>query len=143
MNLDEKNRDRTHDATPAEMDDLLAAHFASGEELTPSSGFTLSVMEALHAEASAPPPIPFPWRRVVPGLIAVLCVMAGFVVFALRELHAISGAGAGTGSHGVSLSLASGPHIHLTTLEQALCWIAASACLSIAVAAGSMRLAGR
>jgi hypothetical protein len=43
----------------------------SGEpEIVPSSGFAESVMDAVRSEAAAPPPIPFPWRRALPGLIA-------------------------------------------------------------------------
>lgn len=138
MNLDDKNRDRTHDVAQDEMETLLAAHFSRDEELTPSSGFALSVMDSLHAEVSAPPPIPFPWRRVVPSLIAVLCVMVGFTVFAFRELRTITATGT-TLRHGL-LSPTSLPQMHLTPLEQALCWIAMATCLSIAAVAGCMRL---
>jgi hypothetical protein len=139
MSPNEKNRDLTHTSAPDDVDSLLRAHFAAGEELTPSSGFALSVMESLHAETSAPPPIPFPWRRVVPGLVAVLCAMTGFGVFALRELRTVSATVGG--SHSMLLSLASGQQIHLTPLEQALGWIAMATCVSIAVVAGCMRLA--
>ena len=38
--------------------------------LAPSSGFRASVMEAVHHEASAPPPIPFPWRKGGLALVA-------------------------------------------------------------------------
>ena len=134
MKLNDKNRDRTHGAAPDELDSLLAVHCSAGDDLAPSSGFALSILETLQAEASAPPPIPFPWRRVVPGLIVVLCAMASFGVFALHELRA-------AGSHSMLLSLTSGQHIHLTTLEQAFAWIAIATCLSIAAVAGCMRLA--
>jgi hypothetical protein len=50
-----------------------------GEEIVPSSGFLDSVMDAVRAEASAPPPIPFPWKRALPGLIAAV-VMLGVVL---------------------------------------------------------------
>jgi hypothetical protein len=42
---------------------------ASEEPLIPSSGFLASVMERVHEEATAPPPIPFPWKRTVPGMV--------------------------------------------------------------------------
>ncbi len=43
----------------------------SGEaDIVPSSGFVSSVMAAVHREASAPPPIAFPWKRALPGLAA-------------------------------------------------------------------------
>ena len=46
------------------MDKILA----SEEDLVPSSGFLSSVMERIQEEAAAPPPIPFPWKRAVPGM---------------------------------------------------------------------------
>ena len=42
---------------------------ASEELLIPSSVFLASVMERVHEEATAPPPIPFPWKRTVPGMV--------------------------------------------------------------------------
>jgi hypothetical protein len=38
-------------------------------EIMPSSGFVVSVMEAVRREATAPPPIPFPWKRALPGMV--------------------------------------------------------------------------
>ena len=54
------------------------------EEIEPSSGFVASVMEAVRAEAEAPPPIPFPWVRAVPGLVAVSLLVVFFIVEFLR-----------------------------------------------------------
>ncbi len=45
------------------------------DEILPSSGFAVSVMDAVRHEAAAPPPIPFPWKRALPGL-----VMAGLAL---------------------------------------------------------------
>ena len=55
------------------------------DEILPSSGFAVSVMDTVRREAAAPPPIPFPWKRAVPGLVvaglaAVLVLAAGVVV---------------------------------------------------------------
>jgi len=50
-------------------------------EITPSSGFVRSVMAAVRSEAAAPPPIPFPWKRALPGL--AVCVFA--IVWAFQE----------------------------------------------------------
>lgn len=47
-------------------------------EIVPSSGFVASVMDAVTAEATAPP-LPFPWRRAWPlaaGLAALLMWLA-------------------------------------------------------------------
>ena len=40
------------------------------EDILPSSGFHASLMEAVRREATAPPPIPFPWKRAWPGFVA-------------------------------------------------------------------------
>ena len=47
------------------LDRILGAE----EELAPSSGFLSVVMERVREEAAAPKPIPFPWKRVVPGAV--------------------------------------------------------------------------
>jgi hypothetical protein len=46
------------------------------DEILPSSGFALSVMDAVRREAAAPPPIPFPWKRALPGLVVVGVALA-------------------------------------------------------------------
>jgi hypothetical protein len=51
-------------------DEEIDRILASEEDILPSSGFHASVMEAIHREASTPPPIPFPWRRAWPGFAA-------------------------------------------------------------------------
>ena len=49
----------------AKIDHILATE----EELIPSSGFMASVMERVEEEAAMPPPIPFPWKRFIPGIV--------------------------------------------------------------------------
>ena len=49
-------------------------------EILPSSGFVSSVMDAVRQEAATPPPIPFPWKRALPGLVvAGLTIIFAFV----------------------------------------------------------------
>ena len=62
-----------------------------GEEstLTPSSGFSASVMDAVRREATTPAPLPFPWHRVAPGL--AICLLA-IVAAAIAALPAPGGA---------------------------------------------------
>ena len=55
--------------TNDELDRILSRSLAE-EEIVPSSGFTAAVMEAVQREATAPPPIPFPWKRAAVGLLA-------------------------------------------------------------------------
>lgn len=54
----------------------------SEEEIVPSSGFPAAVMDAVRREASTPPPIPFPWKRALPGL----AIAAPALVWALGSL---------------------------------------------------------
>ena len=59
-----------------EVDRILS----EGQEIIPSSGFLGSVMDAVRSEAATPPPIPFPWKRALPGLaVAVLAIGLMFV----------------------------------------------------------------
>lgn len=55
MNMDVSSR----------IDQILATE----GELIPSSGFMASVMERVEEEAAAPAPIPFPWKRAIPGIV--------------------------------------------------------------------------
>lgn len=54
----------------------------SEEQIIPSSGFAAAVMDAVRREASVLPPIPFPWRRALPGL----AIAVPLLVWALGSL---------------------------------------------------------
>jgi hypothetical protein len=73
------------DDQQAEFDRLLEAHLGPSasaiDHLVPSSGFAHSVMDAVHQQATAPPPIPFPWKRLLPAAIALLCALLAFGFF--------------------------------------------------------------
>jgi hypothetical protein len=62
------------------MDRILAAE----EELIPSSGFVAAAMERVREEAAVPASIPFPWKRVAPGLVLVAGV-AGWGAWAATQ----------------------------------------------------------
>jgi hypothetical protein len=55
--------------------DAINRILATDEELIPSSGFLAAVMERVREEAAAPPPIPFPWKRAVPGILLLAGVL--------------------------------------------------------------------
>jgi len=55
-------------------DERIGEILGAEEELVPSSGFLASVMERVREEAAAPPPIPFPWKRAVPGFVVAAAV---------------------------------------------------------------------
>jgi hypothetical protein len=58
--------------THIEIDRILA----SEEALVPSSGFLSSVMEQVREESTAPAPIPFPWKRALPGMVVVAGILS-------------------------------------------------------------------
>jgi hypothetical protein len=55
---------------------------AGEEELVPTSGFLAAVMERVEDEAAAPAPLPFPWKRILPGMVLMVGLLA-WGVFAL------------------------------------------------------------
>jgi hypothetical protein len=68
--------------------------FSSEDEIIPSSGFLGEVMARVREEAAAPLPIPFPWKRAVPGILLLVgvlgwaaseCIRYGLP--AARQLH--------------------------------------------------------
>jgi hypothetical protein len=60
-------------AQPGRLDAILA----SEEAIVPSSGFLAAVMESVQDESRAPAPIPFPWKRAVPGFVLAVAVFGG------------------------------------------------------------------
>lgn len=58
----------------------------SQEEILPSSGFAASVMEAVRREAAAPPPIPFPWKRALPGALFAAATLIGILAVCMIKL---------------------------------------------------------
>jgi hypothetical protein len=66
--------------TMDELDRILGAD----EGLEPSSGFTRRVMDALE-EPPAPPPIPFPWVRLLPAALGALVIVVAFAVYLAIE----------------------------------------------------------
>src|SRR5271154_3508141 len=111
----------------------------SGEdEILPSSGFAVSVMDAVRREAAAPPPIPFPWKRALPGLVAgglaLILVLVGGVM-------AIVQLGKATTPQ-LSVSTLSGmPSMFNGGLESAAIWTALALLVALVSVKLSMRLA--
>ena len=66
--------------TNERIDEILGAE----PELVPSSGFAASVMDRIRQEAAAPPPIPFPWKRAVPGFVVAGGVLGWGAVEVVR-----------------------------------------------------------
>lgn len=62
-------------------EDIDRILFREGEIL-PSSGFAASVMDVVRSEAAALPPIPFPWKRALPGMVVGVLAL-GLVLIAV------------------------------------------------------------
>jgi len=112
----------------------------SEEEILPSSGFAAAVMDAVRREAAAPPPIPFPWKRALPGLaIAALALL-----WALVSLARLVGEAA-TARIPVAQSPVLAPIWQASTLQTVISakagWVTLALVLTLASVIFSVRLA--
>ncbi len=113
-----------------EIDRILATE----EPLIPTSGFLASVMESVREEAAAPQPIPFPWKRVLPGILIATGVLSWGAFKMIRQgLPEIR-----------SVSLAA-PHLPAAAIQPAeqAGWVALALGISLLSWLLSRRLAGR
>ena len=101
---------------------------ARAGNIVPSSGFIASVMDAVTREATAPPPLPFPWKRALPGL--GWCLAVGIAFFVMSP---------GSGHNPPPAP----PALDLSTVLSGARWIAAGLVVSLASVALSMRAARR
>jgi hypothetical protein len=111
---------------------------AREDEILPSSGFAASVMDVVRREAAAPPPIPFPWKRALPGLLAsglalTLILVAGPMVIA-RLWRASA-----TAQFSTSLPSVMPPIFH-GDMESAVTWAAMALLIALVSVKLSMRL---
>jgi hypothetical protein len=70
--------------------DELDRMLSQSDDIQPSSGFAVSVMDAVRAEAAAPPPIPFPWTRALPVLLAAAVALIAVAVAGIAALEQTS-----------------------------------------------------
>ena len=68
--------------------DELEQILRNQEEVTPSPGFVHRVMRAAYQEADTPKPIPFPWKRAVPGIGAAAFVRSLLCISLVRNYQA-------------------------------------------------------
>ncbi len=113
----------------SKIDDILATE----EDLIPSSGFLASVIERVHDEARMPAPLPFPWKRAIPGIVLATGVFGwGAFEFARQAIQA---------SRTISLTQLQIPVSVQRPLEQAG-WVALALVISFASMRLSRRIAG-
>ncbi len=121
---------KAEQSEPGMIDRILA----SEEELAPASGFLAAVMERVEEEAAAPAPIPFPWKRALPGIVLAAGVF-GWGAWALVR----GGLAAGSA---VPVKLPDLSGALLLPLEQAG-WVALALTISLVSWLLARRLAGR
>ena len=120
-----------------ELDRILSAE----EELVPSSGFVRNVMDAVRLEASAPPPIPFPWKRALPGL--VLCGLAVIAACGMALLRSDSPRVPQTLSPSIFSTVSSGlSELFHAANASGLSWIILALLLTLVSVKLSLRLTG-
>ena len=91
------------------------------DEILPSSGFAASVMQAVRREAAAPPPIPFPWKRALPGVVVAGLVLARILVVGISDISRLISASASPQPSTSSPSIL--PFLLPRTMESPVGWI--------------------
>jgi len=118
----------------AEINSILSRE----DEILPSSGFTVSVMDAVRREAASPPPIPFPWKRALPGLVVAGLAL---VLILIRVIAAIAQLGKAT-TPKLSMSMPPvPPPIFHGGLESAAIWTMLALLLALVSVKLSMHVA--
>jgi hypothetical protein len=67
-------------------DDLDQILISKDDDVPASSNLVPSVMEAIRSENAMPLPIPFPWKRALPGIVAAGVALAGLLAFVVDQL---------------------------------------------------------
>ena len=119
--------------------DELDRVLSKKEDIQPSSGFAASVMEAVRSEASAPPPIPFPWKRALPVLLLAALMLIAVVVAGVEAIVNVSRGAAASELATSSWSFLT-PDAH-GTVGTELGWTAAALLAAFVSVKLSMRLA--
>jgi len=118
----------------AEINSILSRE----DEILPSSGFTVSVMDAVRREATAPSPIPFPWKRALPGLVVAGLAL---VLILISVIAAIAQLGKTTTPQ-LSMSVPSAmPPIFSGGIKSAAIWTMLALLMTFVSVKLSMRLA--
>jgi hypothetical protein len=126
----DRNKNQSDSMELTRLDEILA----TDDELVPSSGFLTAVMERVEEESRAPAPIPFPWKRALPGFMLAAGVFGWAGVEFARWVAAA-----------MSENLLAAPHLPsalVRPMEQ-LGWVALALGASLASSLLARRLTGR
>ena len=112
--------------------DAVGSILATEEVQVPSSGFVSAVMGRIEEECRAPKPIPFPWKRAIPGMALAVGVLGGGAFETI--------------GHASEMTISFAPvHFSAATAggAEATAWIALSVVASMLTWQLSSRLVGR
>jgi hypothetical protein len=123
---------------PAANHDAVDRILVAEDQLVPSSGFLASIMERVREEAILPQPIPFPWKRAIPGMV----LAAGTIGWLIYDFIRMALAGAFSGHSTSSIAMPQIPAAAQQTLISAF-WMALALVVSLASWAFSRRLMRR
>jgi hypothetical protein len=119
-------------------EDQMNRVLSRDDDILPSSGFAASVMDAVRREAAAPPPIPFPWKRALPGVVVGGVVLAWILMAWIADMARAIGA---SGSPQFSISSPSVvPPLFHGSFPPAVGWIALGLLIAFVSTKLSMRL---
>jgi len=120
--------------TPLTEAHLDAALSAEHDQILPSSGFADAVMTAVRAEAAAPAPIPFPWKRAIPGIVGIAAGIALLIALVATLISTVVHAGpavAGQFAIGSRGKIDFTPLLHHSA-ESDVAWMALSIAIPLA-----------
>jgi hypothetical protein len=120
-------------------DEKIDGILSRDDEILPSPGFAVSVMNAVRQEAAAPPPIPFPWKRALPGVVVAglaFVLIPAVIVAAIAQRGEVRAAAYGAVSVPSML-----PSLLQPNLEGALIWAVLASLAAFLSTNLSMRLA--
>ncbi len=107
--------------------DIARALASDHDHILPSSGFSASVMAAIAHDAGAPAPIPFPWKRALPGIAAIgvaLALLIATLVSMFASAPSAAPAQAGPAEVSAIDSAALLPFLHSTQGTNIVLWTA-------------------
>lgn len=107
--------------TDADIDRALSSE---RDGFLPSSGFASSVMAAIAHEATAPAPIPFPWKRALPGFAAIAVALALLIAVLFSLATSAPAAPAVATTAGALDNAALLPFLHSTQDTNIVLWTA-------------------
>jgi hypothetical protein len=107
--------------TDADIDRALAS---GHDSILPASGFAASVMAAIAHDTAAPAPIPFPWKRALPGFAAIAVALALLIATLVSAVASAPSAAPAPVQAGGIDSAAVLPFLHSTQSMNVVVWTA-------------------